>query len=123
MIKLKMTISFATCEPQILRGLEHIGVDSTFWIHNVRWINLFDQPDAVSIEDIRSHELYLSTHCDYDRANLHFARVFLEHSIDVDLHRKMLSQLEPRDGGPVFWSILKRTLQGAGISKVRVSTC
>ena len=44
--------------------------------------------------------------------------MFLENSIDVDLHRKMLSQLEQGDGGPVFWCILKRTLQGAKTSKL-----
>ena len=30
----------------------------------------------------------------------------------------MLSQLEQGDGGPVFWCILKRTLQGAETSKL-----
>ena len=33
-IKLKMPLPLMTCEPQIQRGLEQIGVDSTFCIHN-----------------------------------------------------------------------------------------
>ena len=117
-IKLKLPMPLATCEPQIQRGLEQVGVDSIFWVYNRRWINLFDQPDAVPIGQIRAHELALSNQCDYDRANLQFARVYLENSIDVDLHRKMQSQLVASDGGPAFWSILKRTLQGAEISKL-----
>jgi len=118
-IKLTSTIPLATCEPQIHSCLEQVGVDSPFWIQqDTRWINLFDQPDAVPLAEIRRHEEALAFACQYDRTNLHLGRVFLENSIDVELHRKMMPQLLPNDGGPVFWFILKRTLQGAEVSKL-----
>jgi len=118
-IKLTSTIPLATCEPQIQSCLQQVGVDSPFWLEkDHRWINLFDQPDAVPLAEIRRHEEALAYACQYDRTNLHLGRVFLENSIDVELHRKMMPQLLANDGGPVFWSILKRTLQGAEVSKL-----
>ena len=94
-------------------------MDSPFWIYNGgRWIHLYENPDAVSLDVIRRHEQDLAQNCPYNRANLHISRVFMENSIDVELHRKMMPQLQMSDGGPVFWCILKRTLQGAETSKL-----
>ena len=118
-IKLKMTMPLSTCEPQIRSGLEQVGVDSPFWIYEGgRWIHLYENPDAVPLAVIRRHEQELARDCPYDRTNLHLGCVFLENSIDVELHRKMMPQLQPSDGGPVFWCILKQTLQGAETSKL-----
>ena len=112
-----MTMPLSTCKPQFRSGLEQVGVDS--WIYeNAHWIHLFEQPDAVSLAVIRSHEQDLAHNCPYDRTNLHLGRLFSENSIDVKLHRKMMPQLQPSDGGPVFWCILKRTLQSAETSKL-----
>ena len=104
MIRLKMTMPLSTCEHQIRSGLEQVGVDSPFWIYEGgRWIHLYENPDAVPLAVIRRHEQELARECPYDRTNLHLGRVFLENCIDVELHRKMMSQLQPSDGGPVFW--------------------
>ena len=118
-IKLKMTMPISTCEPQIRSGIEQVGVDSPFWIYEGgRRIHLFENIDAVPLAVLRRHEQELALDCPYNRTNLHLGRLFLENSIDVELHCKMMPQLQPSDGGPVFWCILKQTLQGAETSKL-----
>ena len=94
-------------------------MNSPFWINEGgRWIHLFEIPDAVPLAFIRCHEQELALNCPYDWTNLHLGHLFLENSINVEPHRKMMPQLQPSDGGPVFWCILKRTLQGAETSKL-----
>lgn len=119
-IKLTNTIPLSTCEPVIQAGLENVGVDSVFWIERDagNFVNLFKQPDVVPIEMIRAHEDELRGLCQYDSANLHYSRVFLENSVDMALRRKMTPSLLPSDGGPAFWSLVKMTLQGAETSKL-----
>ena len=99
MIELKTAMPILTCEPQIRSDLEQVGVDSSFWINEGgRWINLSKQPDAVPLAVIRNHEQELEHNCLYDRTNLHLGRLFLENSMDAELHRKMMPQLQPSDG-------------------------
>lgn len=119
-IKLSNTIPLSTCEPVIQAGLENVGVDSIFWFETDagNFVNLFKQPDVAPIDMIREHEEALRDQCQYDSANLHYSRVFLENSIDLELRRRMTPSLLPGDGGPVFWSLVKMTLQGAETSKL-----
>ena len=119
-IKLSNTIPLSTCEPVIQAGLENVGVDSIFWFETdaENFVNLFKQPDVVPFNMIHHHEEELRDQCQYDSANLHYSRVFLENSIDLELRRRMTPSLLPGDGGPVFWSLVKMTLQGAETSKL-----
>ena len=56
--------------------------------------------------------------CEYDKQNLYYSQVFLEHSIDVDLQQYSSTSLRTTDGGPVMWNILQKTLQGAATLKM-----
>ena len=81
-------------------------------------MNLFNSPDALSVAEIRAHELQLGQDCECDKQNLYYSRIYLENSIDVSLQQRIISVLDSDDGGPTIWHIIQRTLRGATNAKM-----
>ena len=84
-IKTKQPIvSLSGSLAKIEQGLTALGLEAVFEVDTPGGlVNLFRSPDALKLNEIRSHEQRLSQACKYDKQNLYYSRVYLENSIDI----------------------------------------
>ena len=120
MIKTKPSVSLSSSSVKIKDGLTALGMEAVFEVETAHGLmNLFNSPDALSVAEIRAHEQQLGQACEYDKQNLYYSRIYLENSIDVALHQRIISVVDgDNDGGPVIWHIIHQTLRGAATSKM-----
>ena len=67
----------------IWSGFKENGFDSYFYVQDARratWINLFEQPDALTHEEIKAHEEYLRSECLFTSDNLDTLKTYIYHS-------------------------------------------
>ena len=105
----------------IWSGFKENGFDSYFYVQDARqaiWINLFEQPDALSHEEIEAHEEYLRSECLFASDNLDTLKTYIYHSCENDLISDLDISVNPHDGGVMVWSKLSRLLQGQKTSKM-----
>ena len=74
--------------------------------------------DALSVAEIRAHELQLGQDCEYNKQDLYYSQIYLENLIEVSLQQRIISVLHGDSGGPTVWHIIQRTLCGAVTSKM-----
>ena len=113
-IKTKPSVPLSSLSVKIKDGLTALGMEVVFEVQTAHGlVNLFNLPDALSVAEIRAHERQLGQACEYDKQNLYYSRVYLENSIDVALHQRIISVVDSDNGGGlVLWHIIQRTLRG-----------
>ena len=120
MIKTKPSVPLSSSSVKIKDVLTVLGMEAVFEVQTAHGlVNLFNSPDALSVAEIRAQERQLEQACEYNKLNLYYSRIYLENSIDVALHQRVISVMDgDNDGGPVLWHIIQRTLRGAATSKM-----
>ena len=118
-IKSKSTVSLSSSSVNIKDGMTALGMDLVSDVHTRRGqVNLFNSPNAISVNEIRAHEQQLGQDCEYDKQNLYYSRVFLENSIEVSLQQQIITVLRDGDSAPTLWHIIQKTLHGAATAKM-----
>ena len=86
------------------------GYDSYFYVQYVQgeWLNLFLNPDALSMNKVDAHEDYLKTACRYAAGNLDALRRLLINMCSSELIQETNVYVEHTDGGVIIlnWTLL-----------------